>query len=130
MRTTREVVEAFFDAFHQHDVAALVAFYAEGAVYHQMPTTPLRGRNAIRKSSEVAFGAIPDMGYRVINIIVDGEWGAAEWEGWGTHRPPGGTARPHRMNGCGFFQVRAGLIVLQRGYWDSSTMARQAGTAL
>jgi len=52
MRTTREVVQAFFDAFNRHDVGALVALYAEDAVNHQMPTAPLRGLDAIRKGFE------------------------------------------------------------------------------
>jgi steroid delta-isomerase-like uncharacterized protein len=130
MRTAREVVEAFFDAFNQHDVDALVALYAEDAVNHQMPAAPLRGRGAIRKSFEDGFAAIPDMGCRVINVISDGEWGAAEWEGWGTHRAVGVAPRPYQMNGCGFFRVQGGVIVQQRGYWDSATMARQAGIAM
>lgn len=130
MRTAREVVEGFFDAFNQHDVDTLAALYTEDAVNHQMPTAPLRGRGAIRKNFEEAFAAIPDMGCRVSNIISDGEWSAAEWEGWGTHRPPGAAPRPYRMNGCGFFRIQGGLIVQQRGYWDSATMARQAGIAM
>lgn len=130
MRTVREVVEAFFDAFNRHDVDALMALYAEDAVNHQMPTAPLRGREAIRKSFEDGFAAIPDMGCRVINVISESEWGAAEWEGWGTHRPPDAPPRPYQMNGCGFFRVQHGVIVQQRGYWDSATMARQAGIAM
>lgn len=95
-----------------------------------MPTTPLRGRDVIRESFVDGFAAIPDMGCRVINIIGDGEWSAAEWEGWGTHRQPSAAPRPYQMNGCGFFRVQGGLIIQQRGYWDSATMARQAGIAL
>ncbi len=34
------------------------------------------------------------------------------------------------MNGCGFFRAQGGGIVQQRGYWDSATMARQAGIAM
>jgi hypothetical protein len=66
----------------------------------------------------------------MLNVISDGEWGAAEWEGWGTHHPPGKGSRPYQMNGCGFFRVLDGVIVPQRGYWDSATMAPQAGSAL
>ncbi len=130
MRTVRQVVLEFFDAFNGHDVDALVALYAKDAVNHQMPTTPLRGHEAIRKSFEDGFAAIPDMGCHVINVIVEGQWGAAEWEGWGTYRPPGAAPRPYKMNGCGFFRVEHGFIVQQRGYWDSATMARQAGIAM
>lgn len=30
----------------------------------------------------------------------------------------------YRVHGCGFFQVRGGKIVLQRGYWDKLTFLR------
>ncbi|HEY3449570.1 MAG TPA: nuclear transport factor 2 family protein [Myxococcales bacterium] len=126
----REVVVAFFEAFNRHDVGALAALYAADAVNHQMPSEPLRGREAIRQSFAEAFRAVPDMGCEVVHVMVDGEWGAAEWQGWGTARAEDGSPRPYRMNGCGFFEVRDGRIVLQRGYWDSATMSRQAGLAL
>jgi len=129
-RSPRQVVTAFYEAFNRHDVEALAALYAEDAVNHQMPSEPVCGREAIRQGFVEAFAAVPDMGCKVVNVMADGEWGAAEWEGWGTSRAPDGKARPYRMNGCGFFQVRGGLVVLQRGYWDSATMARQAGVAL
>lgn len=129
-RRPRAVVIAFFEAFNRHDVEGMAALYAADAVNHQMPSEPLRGREAIRRSFVEAFQAVPDMGCKVVHVMEDGDWGAAEWEGWGTARAPDGGARPYRMNGCGFFQVRGGLVVQQRGYWDSATMARQAGVAL
>ena len=122
-------LEALFDAFNRHDVDTLVGLYAEHAVNHQMPASPLRGRGAIRRSLEEGFAAIPDMRCRLVNIIGDGDRGAVEWEASCTYRPPDKAPRPYTVNGCGFFRVQGGVIVEQHGYWDSATMARQAGIA-
>ena len=49
------------------------------------------------------------MVYIVAHILEEGEWAILEW------RDPLG------LRGCGFFHVRDGQIVLQRGYWDTLT---------
>jgi hypothetical protein len=51
----------------------------------------------------------------VENLFEDGEWAILEW------RDPLG------LRGCGFFQVRDGLIAFQRGYWDKLSFLRLHG---
>ncbi len=127
----RQIVEAWSVAFNHKDVNALTALYADDAVNWQVADEPLRGRNAIRESFRLFFRAFPDAGFRTINLLEDGEWVALEWEGWGTHRgefaghPPSG--RSFELRGCGFFQVRGGQIIYQRGYWDRVSWFRQVG---
>ena len=127
----RQVVELWSAAFNRQDADALAELYAEDAVNWQVAEEPLQGREAIRESFRKFFCAFPDSGFRQVNLLEDGEWAALEWEGWGTHRgefagaPPSG--RPSQLRGCGFFQVREGKIVSQRGYWDRITWYRQVG---
>ena len=127
----RQVVELWSSAFNRQDADALAELYAEDAVNWQVAEEPLQGREAIRESFREFFRAFPDSGFRRVNLLEDGEWAALEWEGWGTHRgefagaPPSG--RPSQLRGCGFFQVREGKIVSQRGYWDRITWFRQVG---
>jgi ketosteroid isomerase-like protein len=45
-----------------------------------------------------------------INVVAEGEWVALEW------------VDPEGFRGCGFFHVHDGLIVQQRGYWDSAQL--------
>jgi hypothetical protein len=52
------------------------------------------------------------------NLFEDREWAILEW------RDPKG------LRGCGFFQVKNGLIVFQRGYWDKLSFLRQQGLRL
>jgi steroid delta-isomerase-like uncharacterized protein len=118
-------------AFNRQNADALAALYAERAVNWQVNDQPLEGRAAIRESFGNLFRAFPDMGHAIVNLLEEGEWAALEWDGWGTHRGefaghlPSG--RSFRLRGCGFFQVRDGLIVFQRGYWDRQTWFGQIG---
>jgi hypothetical protein len=109
--TPRELVTAWVDVFNRADADALAAFYAEGAVNHQVAETPVEGRAAIRAMFAREFAAaemvcIPE------NIFEDGEWAILEW------RDPNG------LRGCGFFHVREGKIQFQRGYWDKLSFLR------
>jgi len=124
--TPKDVVRAFHAAFVARDVDALCALYADDAVNHQVAEAPLRGKAAIRRGFEEFFRAFPDETTEVLNLFEDGDWGIWEWRGGNPHAPPAAPA----VHGCGFFQVRDGLIVFQRGYWDRLTFLRAHGLTL
>ena len=107
----KELVKAWVEAFNRADADRLAAFYAEGAVNHQVAEKPVEGRAAIRAMFAREFAAaemvcIPE------HIFEDGEWAILEW------RDPKG------LRGCGFFHVRDGRIIFQRGYWDKLSFLR------
>jgi ketosteroid isomerase-like protein len=110
----RELICQWVDAFNRADVDALTAFYAEDAINHQVAEAPVQGRLAIRHMFEAGF-ASATMVCTVEHIFEEGEWAILEW------RDPLG------LRGCGFFHVRDGQIVLQRGYWDKLTFLRLQG---
>jgi NAD(P)H-dependent FMN reductase len=111
------LVAAWVEAFNRRDADALAAFYAKDAVNHQVAESPLSGRDAIRRMFVQGF-ATAKMHCIVENVFEDGDWAILEW------RDPLG------LRGCGFFQVKRGLIVFQRGYWDKLTFLRQQGLSL
>jgi len=113
----KDIVEKFVEAFNRADAEAIAALYHPQAVNHQTPETPVRGREAIRDMFAREF-ARADMVCVVENIFEDGEWGILEW------------SDPLGLRGCGFFQVKDGRIVMQRGYWDKLTFLRQHGLPL
>ncbi len=121
--TPKEVVREFHRSFVARDVEALCALYAEDAVNHQVAEAPLRGKAAIRRGFEEFFRAFPGETTEVLNVFADGEWAMWEWLGGNPRSPP--DAPP--VHGCGFFQVRGGKIVFQRGYWDRLTFLRAHG---
>ena len=108
----RELVFAWVEAFNKADAQALIDFYSETAINHQVADSPVEGRDAILQMFKAGF-ASAQMVCIVENIFEEGEWAILEW------RDPLG------LRGCGFFHVQAGQIVFQRGYWDKLTFLRQ-----
>lgn len=47
------------------------------------------------------------------NLFEDGEWAILEWKA------------PLGLRGYGFFEIKDGKIVLQRGYWDKLSFLRK-----
>lgn len=110
----KELVERWVEAFNRGDSETLASYYDDKAVNHQLPEQPVSGREAIRQMFRREFAQAP-MVCLVENIFEDGEWAILEW------RDPLG------LRGCGFFHVKEGQIVFQRGYWDKLTFLRAHG---
>jgi limonene-1,2-epoxide hydrolase len=113
----KELVAVWVEAFNRADADALARLYAAEAVNHQVAEAPVEGREAIRAMFVREFAAakmvcIPEQ------VLEDGEWAVLEW------RDPLG------LRGCGFFRVRQGQIVFQRGYWDKLSFLRAHGLPL
>lgn len=107
----RELVEEWIRRFNAADIDGLAALYAEDAINHQVVAEPLLGRAAIRRMFEIEFGRATMVCIRE-NLFQDGEWAMLEW------------SDPLGLRGCGLFQVRDGLIVFQRGYFDQLSFFR------
>ena len=105
-----------------HEAEALVELYDEHAINLQVAIgKPLVGRQAILEDFRTFFSNIPDSFTKVENLFEDGEWAILEWSGGGTFKPTGKT---FNLCGCGFFRVKEGKIVFQRGYWDKLSFLR------
>ncbi len=132
MMTPKQIVMEWVAAFNRRDAAAAAALYHDDAVNIQVAVgEPLQGREAIREDFTAFFQAFPDSYTHVEHIFEDGEWAILEWSGGGTflgkfawHEP---TGQSFTLRGCGFFQVVAGRIGFQRGYWDKAAWFRQVG---
>lgn len=112
-----QLVREWIARFNAADADGLAALYAPDAVNHQVVTEPLRGREAIRRLFQLEFGRATMVCIEEA-LYEDGEWAILEW------RDPLG------LRGCGFFCVRGGQIVFQRGYFDQLSFFRQQGLAV
>jgi len=112
--TPSDLVREWVRRFNAVDADGLTALYAEDAVNHQVVTDPLHGREAITAMFRTEFGRAT-MVCTMENLFEDGEWAILEWRD------------PRGLRGCGFFQVRDGRIVFQRGYFDQLSFFRQQG---
>jgi limonene-1,2-epoxide hydrolase len=115
--TPKQLVNAWVDAFNRADADGVAALYADDAVNHQVANTPIEGRAAIHAMFVHEFENA-DMVCIPENIFEDGEWAILEWKD------------PKGLRGCGFFHVKDGKIVFQRGYWDKLSFLRQYGLPL
>ena len=123
-------VRAWIDAFNRRDAAAAITFYHPDAVNTQLAIGASEvGRDAITRAWVEFFAAFPDNYTHPENFVASGDWVALEWSGGGTWKGPfaGHTTNgpSFALRGCGFFQIRDGLIQEQRGYWDRATWFAQ-----
>ena len=112
--TPRQVVEEWVRRFNGADIDGLAALYHDDAINHQVVQEPVRGRDAIRAMFAREFAAA-EMTCIIEAIHEAGEVAALEWRD------------PQGLRGCGFFTVRDGRIIFQRGYWDKLSFLRMHG---
>jgi steroid delta-isomerase-like uncharacterized protein len=128
----KETAMRWVAAYNSHDPDAAAALYDEQVTNVQLPwAKPVQGREAMRATYLKVFRAFPDIQVEIDNLLEDGSWVAVEWRFTGTmrdefagHSP---TNRTFSMRGCELFQIAAGRIVVQHGYWDKATMFEQLG---
>ena len=101
--TPRDVVEEWVRRFNSGDADALAELYDADAVNHQVVREPIVGKRAIREMFWREFAAA-NMTRIPAAIHEAGDVAILEW------------IDPLGLRGCGFFTVKAGRIVLQRGY--------------
>lgn len=110
----KQLVHEWVSRFNNADVDGLSSLYSVDAINHQVVMEPLLGREAIRQMFRTEFGRA-EMTCIVENIFEDGEWAILEW------------SDPNGLRGCGFFHVRGGDIIFQRGYFDQLSFFRLQG---
>ena len=95
--------------FNKADADQLANLYHENATNHQMPfPSPVIGRKAIKEMFSSEFSR-NTMVCQIEQIHECGEYTILEW------------SDPDGLRGCGFFQIKNGKILNQRGYWDLLT---------
>ena len=108
----RDLVRNWVAAFNRANADELASLYAEDAINHQVVQEPVEGRAAIRQMFLREFENAT-MVCRIENIFQDGEWAILEW------------SDPLGLRGCGFFRIKGGQIIFQRGYFDQLSFERQ-----
>jgi limonene-1,2-epoxide hydrolase len=68
-----DLVRRFCAAWADGDVGALVAFFTDDAVYHNIPIAPVTGKDAIRTTIEGFTAGVDKIEFRVDAIAADGD---------------------------------------------------------
>lgn len=116
------MLEAIAKAFDEHDLDAVMAHFADDAVFEgprgvEPWGTRFVGHEAIREAFAARFSGIPDVRYRQDLHFVDGDRGASEWTLSGT------TSDGQRVEvrGCDLWTFRHGKVVKKDSFWKIRT---------
>jgi limonene-1,2-epoxide hydrolase len=67
-----DVVHEFCDTWAKGDLDAIMEFFTDDAVYHNIPIAPVTGRDAIRATIEGFSAGVDSVEFRVLNISAAG----------------------------------------------------------
>jgi len=116
--TTTDTLRAITEAFNQHDVDGVMAFFADDAVF-ETPRGPdpwgrrLVGRQQVREGIAARFAGIPNVHYGDASHWLSGDRGVSEWTLSGTTSD----GERLRVRGCDLWTFRAGQVVRKDSYW-------------
>ena len=110
-KSRTELIKEWVGLFNEGDHEGIAAMYHDDAINFQVANEPVHGRDQIHAMFKSEFANV-DMTCIVEQILEDGDWAILEWKD------------PLGLRGCGFFQIRDGKILYQRGYWDKLSFLR------
>lgn len=120
MPTATEIVRSFCEGFADADPDQLASYFAEDAVYHNIPMDPIEGREDIRAALAGFLGMVDELRFEVRNLLAGDELVMTERVDHFV-RPEGTISLPV----MGTFEVRAGLITAWRDYFDLNQFMTQ-----
>jgi limonene-1,2-epoxide hydrolase len=109
-----DVVQRFCDEWGKGlDIDTLMSYFADDAVYHNIPIDPVTGVDAIRATIQMFTGGVDGAEFKVRNIAAVGD--VVMTERVDVFKMPNLTIELPVM---GTFEVRDGKIVAWRDYFD------------
>lgn len=110
-------LEAYGEAFNQHDVDALMSMMTEDCVFEtaagpEAHGTRHSGQQAVRTAFAAMFINFPDSHWGNARHFVCGERGVSEWTYAATRADGSGI----EVNGCDVFTFRDGKIAVKNAY--------------
>jgi limonene-1,2-epoxide hydrolase len=118
-----DVVRRFCAAWADGDVSALIAFFSDDAVYHNMPIAPVTGKEAIRTTIEGFTQGVDKIEFRITNLAATGDVVLTERVDVFTT-----AEKSIELPVMGAFEVRDGKIAAWRDYFDLNQFMSQLQT--
>jgi ketosteroid isomerase-like protein len=114
---TLEFLDAFSDAFNQHDVDGILSFMTDDPVFEASAGTEIkgevaRGRGAVRRAFQDVFDTFSDARWSDPKHFIAGDRAVSEWVFSGTRKD--GTRV--EVQGCDIFTLRGGKIAIKNSY--------------
>jgi limonene-1,2-epoxide hydrolase len=115
-----EIVTKFCDAWGDNDLDALMTFFADDAVYHNIPMEPMTGVDAIKATVTGFMQGVEKIEFRVLNIATNGD--VVLTERVDVFHLPG---KAIELPVMGTFEVKNGKIAAWRDYFDLNQFMSQ-----
>ncbi len=117
---SEKIVSDFCKAWSRRSLDELMSFFAEDAVYHNIPMPPAKGKDAIRNAINTFLPMASAVEFKVLRTAASGDLVINE------------RVDIFQMGGkrvelpvAGVFEVRNGKIVAWRDYFDLAMWTRQ-----
>ena len=118
------IVRNFCAAFARRDIQELLGFFADDAVYHNVPVEPVYGLDGIRSTFEMFVGPAEKVEFEILNMAsVDDVVMNERIDRFVI------AGREVSLPVAGVFVVRNGKIAAWRDYFDMQMYMKQAGMA-
>jgi limonene-1,2-epoxide hydrolase len=115
MDDNERLVREFWAAWGRADAAELAGYFAEDGVYHNIPSEPLRGREAIRTAIAGWLTRMADFRVEFRNVVSAGDVVMTERvDHWVTN------GRATALPVVGVFELEGGKIRALREYFNRS----------
>ncbi len=121
MSNHTDVIRRFVESWAQCDVSALMVFFADDCVYHNIPVEPVTGTEAVRKTIEGFAGMAEEIDWQLHAIAEDAS-GTVLTERLDRFKIAGSWVELPVM---GTFELRDGKITAWRDYFDMSQFTSQ-----
>lgn len=72
MSTPAEVVRSFCEAWSSRDIDEILGYFADDAVYHNMPLEPAVGKDAIRALLGFFVPGSSEISFEIVHLVADG----------------------------------------------------------
>ena len=115
-----DLVRRFCAAWADNDVPAIIDFFADDAIYHNMPVQPIRGKDAIKGAIEQYMAPFERAEWVLTNIAAAGDLVLTERVDKFI-----GAEKTVELPVMGAFEIRDGKIAAWRDYFDMATWAKQ-----
>jgi len=116
MSTNEEIIRDFIAAWSRLNVDEPVAYFCEDGVYHNMPTDPVAGHEALRAFIDAFLANWERTDWEILNLLVDGDIVVVE-----RMDKTVAAGKPVDLPCCGVFEMRNGKIAVWRDYFDMTT---------
>jgi limonene-1,2-epoxide hydrolase len=116
MASNEQIIREFIAAWSRLDTEELVQYFATDGVYHNMPTKPVAGHDALRGFISSFTKDWTSTEWDVLTVIAHGDVVVAER----LDRTMVGE-KPVNLPCCGVFEMQGGKIKVWRDYFDMGT---------